>query len=104
MDDALITLRYSYNFAHLGVPIWNEADAGNPSMGYTSILWMTLNAIPALFTDQKDILILLAQVMAYLCFTLIIAVITNEIYILPIDSTWKFVALGAIFTTGYGRM
>ena len=57
MDDALITLRYSYNFARFGIPIWNQADIKDPSMGYTSILWMGINTLPALFTNNKDILV-----------------------------------------------
>ncbi len=57
IDDAVITLRYSYNLAHIGQPVWNQADVDNPTMGYTSTMWMVLNAIPALFTDDKGALV-----------------------------------------------
>src|SRR5947209_7611481 len=39
MDDALITLRYSFNLARHGQAIWNQADAAHPSQGYTTVLW-----------------------------------------------------------------
>jgi arabinofuranosyltransferase len=57
MDDTLITLRYSLNLARLGRPVWNQADVNNPSMGYTTIMWMLLNAVPALFTQHRDTLV-----------------------------------------------
>src|SRR5438046_2328930 len=57
MDDPLITLRYSLNLARHGHAIWNQADAAHPSLGYTTPLWMLLNAIPAFFTDNKDLLV-----------------------------------------------
>ena len=50
MDDALITLRYSFHLARHGRAIWNQADVTHPSLGYTTVLWMLLNAIPALLS------------------------------------------------------
>src|SRR5438034_5675801 len=38
MDDALITLRYSFNLARHGQAIWNQADLAHPSQGYTTVL------------------------------------------------------------------
>src|SRR6266849_5489124 len=61
MDDALITLRYSFNLARNGHAIWNQADASNPSLGYTTVLWMLINAVPAFFTDNKDCLVLVCK-------------------------------------------
>ena len=103
MDDALITLRYSFNFARFGIPIWNQADLGNPSMGYTSLLWMGLNAIPAVFIGNKDILILMAQLFSFAALLLIIGVICKEIAALSISIPLKIIVTLLIFTQfGYG--
>jgi arabinofuranosyltransferase len=66
MDDALITLRYSEHFAASGLPIWNDADAANPTMGYTSPLWMTVNTLTGLFTTDKDTEVLFAKIYSLL--------------------------------------
>src|SRR5256885_13323081 len=34
-----------------------RSDAAHPSLGYTTVLWMLLNAVPAFFTDHKDLLV-----------------------------------------------
>ncbi len=103
MDDALITLRYSFNFARFGIPIWNQADLGNPSMGYTSLLWMILNAIPVLFTDNKDILVLVAQLFSFAALLLIIGFICIEIDALSIRLSFKIIVTLLVFTQfGYG--
>lgn len=103
MDDALITLRYSYNFANLGVPIWNQADINNPSMGYTSILWMTINSLPALFTSNKDTLVLTAKLFAFIPLMGIVVLISSEIFSLRIQTYMKFLAIFVVFSQlGYG--
>jgi hypothetical protein len=61
MDDALITLRYSINFADSGLPIWNKADFSHPTMGFTSPLWMLINSIQAHFTSDKDLIIIFSK-------------------------------------------
>ena len=58
MDDALITFRYSINLAEIGSPIWNKADLSNPSMGYTSMLWMLINSLLQFIFKNKDIIII----------------------------------------------
>jgi hypothetical protein len=103
MDDALITLRYSFNFAKFGIPIWNQADLRNPSMGYTSLLWMSLNALPALITSNKDILVLTAQLFSLAALVLIIGVICKEIASLTLSTPLKVITALMIFTQfGYG--
>src|SRR5205807_8139383 len=66
MDDALITLRYSFNLARHGHAIWNQADAAHPSLGYTTLSWMLLNALPALCTENKDALVLACKLLGLL--------------------------------------
>src|SRR5713101_6686339 len=66
MDDALITLRYSFNLARHGHAIWNQADVAHPSLGYTTVLWMLINALPACFTDNKDGLVLACKLIGLL--------------------------------------
>lgn len=61
MDDALITLRYSINFAESGLPIWNKADIVHPTMGFTSPLWMLTNSIQAYFTSDKDTVVVFSK-------------------------------------------
>lgn len=103
MDDALITLRYSYNFAKFGMPIWNRADFENPSMGYTSLLWMAINAIPALFTTNKDVLVFMAKFFSVVPLIGIVVLISREIFSLPISTPLKFLASFIIFSQfGYG--
>jgi hypothetical protein len=103
MDDALITLRYSFNFAKFGIPFWNQADLENPSMGYTSILWMAINAIPAFFTSNKDTLVLLAKTFSLASLFIIAALISREIASLAVSTPMKFLAVFVIFSNfGYG--
>lgn len=103
MDDALITLRYSFNFARFGIPIWNQADIANPSMGYTSLIWMGLNTIPALFTSNKDILIIAAKVFSFLALMGIIFILCKDISTLSISLPLKILVVLLIFTQfGYG--
>ncbi len=103
MDDALITLRYSYNFARYFIPIWNQADMKSPSMGYTSFLWMIVNAIPALFTQNKDILVFMAQIFSFVALIVIVVVICWKVFTLPISTSYKFLAVCLIFSqVGYG--
>lgn len=103
MDDALITLRYSFNFVRFGIPIWNQADLGNPSMGYTSFLWMSLNALPALITSNKDVLIFVAKAFSFTALLVIIWVFCKEISQLYISTSLKVVLVLVIFTQfGYG--
>lgn len=103
MDDALITLRYSYNFSKYGIPIWNQADLENPSMGYTSLLWMAINGIPALFISNKDNLVLMAKFFSFVALIVIIYLISREVFSLSISSPIKFLAVFIIFSQfGYG--
>lgn len=97
MDDALITLRYSYNFGQLGSPIWNEADIDNPSMGYTTPLWMILNAIPALFTSDRDALLTSARVIASVGLFVIIIIFSYDIAHRQIQLWAKLVLIVGIF-------
>src|SRR3954465_419881 len=66
MDDALITLRYAFHLPRAGQAIWNPADAAHPSLGYTTVAWMLLNALPACFTANKDTLVLAARLLGLL--------------------------------------
>lgn len=103
MDDALITLRYSYNFAELGIPIWNQADLGNPSMGYTSFLWMAINTLPALFIQNKEILVVFAQVFSLMALIGIVILISQEIFDLSMAMYSKYIVVLLIFSQfGYG--
>lgn len=103
MDDALITLRYSYNFARFGIPIWNQADLDHPSMGYTSLLWMVINAVPALFTSNKDMLVLLAKLFSAIPLAGIVVLLAREIYSLRISAPLRFLAGFVVFSQfGYG--
>jgi hypothetical protein len=103
MDDALITLRYSYNFPRLGIPVWNQADIIHPSMGYTSFLWMLINAFPALFTGNREWLVLAEQCFALLSFLAILLLLTDEVFRLPVSTTFKFFVVFIMFSQfGYG--
>lgn len=103
MDDAMITLRYSYNFARFGIPIWNQADLSNPSMGYTSILWMSLNTLPALLTQNKDVLVLFTQGFALLSLLLTAWLMCKQIAALKVSTTVKIIITVLIFAQlGYG--
>lgn len=66
MDDALITLRYSENLATTGHAVWNRADIAHPAMGYTSPVWMTLNALTVLFTRDKDTIVSFSKVYSFI--------------------------------------
>jgi len=77
MDDALITLRYSENLAVNGVPIWNKADVSDPTMGYTSPMWMIVNTITALFTDDKDALVFFTKVYSFLAVLLFLVFVSR---------------------------
>jgi len=103
MDDALITLRYSLNFARFGIPIWNQADLSNPSMGYTSLLWMALNALPALFTQNKDLLVLFAQGFALAALLVTAWLLCREIAHLTVTTAAKIIITLLVFAQmGYG--
>jgi len=81
MDDALITLRYSLNFGTSGLPIWNQADVTHPTMGFTSPLWMVINSIQVLFTDNKDTIVIVSKFWSLaflLAFTYFIVSIIQE--------------------------
>lgn len=97
MDDALITLRYSYNLGQKGHPIWNEADIHSPSMGYTTTLWMALNAMPAIFTDKRDVLIYSARVLSFLALVLIVVVTCRDIENRDINTVAKMTLVAGIF-------
>jgi len=64
MDDALITLRYSINMADHGLPIWNPLDAQDPSMGFTSSLWMLINSLTGLISADKNSYILASKLIS----------------------------------------
>ena len=103
MDDALITLRYSYNFAQYNVPIWNPADLTRPSMGYTSLLWLTSNTIPAVFVKNKDVLVVLAKLISIPFLVIVVGVITRKVMSLSMSFALKVLIILAIFLQfGYG--
>lgn len=103
MDDAMITLRYSYHLARLGWPVWNPADLVDPSMGYTSLAWMLLNSIPALFISNQDVLVLVAKLFSLLALLAIVAIFTRSISDLAVALPVKYLIAILIFTQfGYG--
>lgn len=97
MDDAFITLRYSHNFGQIGQPIWNKADIGNPSMGYTTPLWMILNAIPAVFTTDRDALVTFSRLLSFAALVGIIIVTGRAVNKLKIGFGTKLALIAGIF-------
>jgi len=103
MDDAMITLRYSHNFARYGVPFWNQADLQNPSMGYTSLLWMAINAVPALLTGNKDVLVLAAKLYSLASLLVIVWVVSRRVVSFSVSTSLKFLSSFLVFSQlGYG--
>jgi hypothetical protein len=98
MDDALITLRYSYNLARHGHAIWNQADASHPSMGYTTVLWMLLNAVPALFTKNKDHLVLACKLIALIPLAGIALLLVGQISKMSVPRPFRIAIVLAIFS------
>jgi hypothetical protein len=103
MDDALITLRYSYNLAAHGVPFWNQADVTSPSMGYTSILWMAINAVPALVTGNRDILVDMAKFFSLVSLMVIVWLVSRSVFSLSMSTPPKFLIALLLFSQfGHG--
>jgi hypothetical protein len=98
MDDALITLRYSFNLARHGHAIWNQADASDPSLGYTTPLWMLLNAIPAFFTDNKDLLVLCCKLIGVIPLGVIVFFLVGPISRMPVPRLYRAAVVLVIFT------
>ncbi|MBN1449905.1 MAG: hypothetical protein JW963_02735 [Anaerolineales bacterium] len=97
MDDALITLRYSYNLGQIGSPVWNEADVHQPSMGYTTPLWMALNSIPAFFSGDRDLLITSARSISILALFAMAILIIREVDRVQISTPAKTAIIIGIF-------
>jgi hypothetical protein len=98
MDDAFITLRYSFNLARHGRAIWNQADASHPTLGYTTVLWMALNAVPALFTDNKDLLALGCKLIAVIPLAGLVALLVGRIGRMPVSFEYRLAVVAAIFS------
>jgi hypothetical protein len=98
MDDALITLRYSFNLARHGHAIWNQADAAQPSLGYTTLSWMLLNAVPALCTQNKDTLVLAAKLLGLLPLAVIALLLVAPISRMPVPLPYRLAVVAAIFS------
>jgi hypothetical protein len=98
MDDALITLRYSFNLARHGHAIWNQADAAHPDLGYTTFSWMLLNALPALFTTNKDALVLACKLLGLLPLVGIVLLLVAPISRMPVPLLFRIAVVGAIFS------
>jgi hypothetical protein len=98
MDDALITLRYSLNLARHGHAIWNQADAADPSLGYTTVLWMLINAIPAFFTQNKDLLVLCCKLIGLIPLAVIVFLLVGPISRMPIPRLFRAAVVVLIFS------
>jgi hypothetical protein len=98
MDDALITLRYSFNLARHGHAIWNQADASDPSLGYTTILWMLVNAIPVFFTNNKDLLVLSCKLIGLIPLAVIVLLLVGPISRMPVPRSFRIGIILAIFS------
>src|SRR5712692_10355641 len=98
MDDALITLRYSFNLARHGHAIWNQADVSNPSLGYTTVLWMLINAVPAFFTDNKDCLVLGCKLIGLIPLVAIALLFVGQISGMPVPRPFRIAVVLAIFS------
>jgi hypothetical protein len=98
MDDALITLRYSFNLARHGEAIWNQGDATNPSRGYTSVLWMLVNAVPALFTENKDLLVLSCKWMGLVPLAALVLPLVGAISRMPVPRSFRIGVILAVFS------
>lgn len=98
MDDALITLRYSFNLARHGRAIWNQADAAHPTLGYTTVLWMLLNALPALVTDHKDLLVLGCKLIALGPLVGIVLLVVGRVESMPVSFGFRLAIVAALFS------
>jgi len=98
MDDALITLRYSFNLARHGRAIWNQADVTRPSLGYTTALWMLLNAIPALFTDYKDLLVICCKLISLMPLAVMTLLLVGPISRMPVTRSFRAAVVLVIFS------
>jgi len=98
MDDALITLRYSFNLARHGHAIWNQADAAQPSLGYTTVAWMLLNALPACFTDNKDALVLACKLLGLFPLAGLVLLLVAPISRMPVPFPFRIAVVAAIFS------
>src|SRR5713101_6378824 len=98
MDDALITLRYSFNLARHGHSIWNQADVSDPSLGYTTILWMLLNAIPAFFTANKDLLVLCCKLIGLIPLAVVVILLVAPISRMPVPRSFRAAVVLVIFS------
>lgn len=98
MDDALITLRYSLNLARHGRAIWNQADVNQPSLGYTTVLWMLVNAVPAFFTENKDLLVLACKLIGLIPLAAIVLFLTGPISRMSVPLAFRMVVIGVIFS------
>jgi hypothetical protein len=98
MDDALITLRYSFNLARHGHAIWNQADVAHPSLGYTTVGWMLINAVPAFFTDNKDCLVLVCKLIGLVPLVAIALLFVGQISGMPVPRPFRIAVVLAIFS------
>jgi arabinofuranosyltransferase len=98
MDDALITLRYSFNLARHGHAIWNQADVSHPSMGYTTVGWMLINAVPAFFTDNKDFLVQFCKLVGLIPLAAIALLLVGQISRMPVPRSFRIAVVLAIFS------
>src|SRR5438128_1210063 len=98
MDDALITLRYSFNLARHGHAIWNQADVAHPTLGYTTVGWMLINAIPAFFTGNKDCLVLACKSIGLIPLAVIALILVGQISRMPVPRSFRIAVVLAIFS------
>ena len=100
MDDALITLRYSLNFARYGRPVWNHADLSHPGSGYayTSVLWMLTNTLPALLTRDRDLLVAISRLILLLPLALIVLIMVSRIGRMAVALSDRVVVTVALFS------
>src|SRR5947208_6800427 len=98
MDDNLITLRYSFNHARHGHAIWNQADATHPSLGYTTVLWMLINAVPALFSDHKDLLVVCCKLIGLIPMAVMAFLLVGPISRMPVSRTFRAAVVLVIFS------
>lgn len=101
----MITLRYSLNFARYGRPVWNHADLAHPGIGYgyTSVLWMLINLVPALFTHDKDLLLQISRLVPYIPAAIIALILVSGISRMKAPLIPRVAVTAAIFSVSlYG--
>lgn len=97
MDDALITLRYSYHLVIDGSAFWNPAQRGDPVQGYTTLLWMVWCALPGVFTNARDVFVLFAKASALGAALVTLGVFTSRLRSLDVSARGAGLILTLLF-------